>query len=247
VCSSDLQALLHFEQAQKSGRDLAFVRTLQLGSLVSSDELGAEAMRVLASVGGVEMPNARSEGWGRVRFDFDAANVLREIISSGCVPDQRAHQYFPTPRHLAERIVELAKIGPDDRVLEPSAGQGAISELLPRDRTLCVEVNALHCAVLRAKGFTVLESDFLKVDPREHAVTRVVMNPPFDHAQWRRHVEHAASMLQSDGAVLVAILPSWAPRDLLDMPGFSLTWSEPIRDAFPGTSVSVVILVAERV
>ena len=41
------QALQHFQQAQKSGRHLSFVRALQLGSLVTSDELGAEAIRVL--------------------------------------------------------------------------------------------------------------------------------------------------------------------------------------------------------
>lgn len=41
------QALPHFEQARKSGRDLPFVRQLQLGSMVTSDELGREALRVL--------------------------------------------------------------------------------------------------------------------------------------------------------------------------------------------------------
>lgn len=40
-------ALQHFEQARQSGRDLPFVRELQLGSLVTSDELGPEALRVL--------------------------------------------------------------------------------------------------------------------------------------------------------------------------------------------------------
>ena len=40
-------ALQHYQQATRSGRHLSFVRTLQLGSLVTSDELGAEAMRVL--------------------------------------------------------------------------------------------------------------------------------------------------------------------------------------------------------
>lgn len=40
-------ALQHFQQAQKSGRHLSFVRALQLGSMVSSDDLRAEAIRVL--------------------------------------------------------------------------------------------------------------------------------------------------------------------------------------------------------
>lgn len=69
------------------------------------------------------------------------------------------------------------------------------------------------------------------------------MNPPFDRGQWRAHVERAASRLACKGSRLVAILPTSAvnAKDLLF--GWSLTWSEPI--AFAGTSIEVVILVAE--
>lgn len=44
---SSALALQHFELAQQSGRHRPFVRALQLGSLVTHDELGAEAIRVL--------------------------------------------------------------------------------------------------------------------------------------------------------------------------------------------------------
>lgn len=219
----------------------------------------AEVCQVLASIGGV----AKDTDWGAFNFDYNPSTVLHEIIASGCVPDQRAHQFYPTPRSLAERVVAAANIGPDDVVLEPSAGTGAIAELLPKDRTVCVEASALHCAVLRAKGLTVAQGDFLQVpnagelpptrvvplrDARPNvpvAPTRVVMNPPFDRGQWEQHVKHAAGLLGGRGARLVAILPASAPKRL-DLPGFALTWSEPIEGAFAGTNVSVVILVAER-
>lgn len=192
---------------------------------------------------------------GAYRFDYDATEVLRELVVSGVVPDQRAHQFYPTPRWLAERVVELAEIGPDDTVLEPSAGQGAIAELLPRERTVCVEASSLHCAVLRAKGLEVKQGDFLAVTGsdlrgalatrRLPTMTRVVMNPPFDRGQWQRHVEHAAGMLASRGARLVAVLPASAPNKL-ELPGFALTWSEPIAGAFSGTNISVVLLTAVK-
>lgn len=165
------------------------------------------------------------------------------------MPDQRAHQFYPTPRWLAERVVELVEIGPDDTVLEPSAGRGAIAELLPRERTVCVEASALHCAVLRAKGFTVVSGDFLSVTGLVAApgrpFTRVVMNPPFDRGQWQRHVEHATGMLAGRGARLVAVLPAGAPSKL-ELPGFALTWSEPIAGAFSGTNISVVLLTVVK-
>lgn len=204
-----------------------------------------EVLRTLASIGGVEVTNnPLARACGRVRFDYDPTDVLRELVASGCVPDTKAHQYYPTPPDLAARAVELADIGPADVVLEPSAGQGHLAEILPGNlRTTCVEASALHCAILRAKGLDVLEGDFLKVSPFDIGpVDRVVMNPPFDRGQWRAHVEHAATFL-ADGGRLVAILPASAvTSDVL--PGWSLVWSEPIE--FVGVSIKVVLLKAER-
>lgn len=207
----------------------------------------AEASQVLTSIGGVE----RDRNGGAFRFDYNATPAIGEVVASGCVPDQKAHQFYPTPPALAARVVEFASIGPDDRVLEPSAGQGAIAELLPRERTTCVEASALHCTVLRAKGLTVVHGDFLQLSRTTDALlrvgdpTRVVMNPPFDRGQWEAHVEHAAALLALGGR-LVAILPASAPKRL-ELPGFTLTWSEPIDGAFAGTSISIVILIATRV
>lgn len=48
---------------------------------------------------------------------------LRAGVSATAVP-----QLFPTPVALASRMVEVADIGPADRVLEPSAGTGAIPQ-----------------------------------------------------------------------------------------------------------------------
>jgi len=74
---------------------------------------------------------------------------------------------------------------------------------------------------------------------------RIVMNPPFSEGRWHAHVEHAASMLAPTGK-LVAILPSGAKnRDGL-LPGFTKEWHGPFDGEFAGTSVSVVMLVANR-
>lgn len=202
----------------------------------------AEARGVLESIGGVWA----SEGWWQ--FDYHPGDVIAEIVASGCVPDKKAHQFYPTPASLAQRAVDLAEIGLDHECLEPSAGTGSLADLMPTERTTCVEISGLHHKVLEAKGHRVIWNDFLPWASGRAAegktFDRVVMNPPFDRGQWQSHVEHAAGLLGQEGR-LVAILPSGA-RNSFTLPGFSLQWHGSFDNQFPGASVSVVILVAER-
>lgn len=200
-----------------------------------------EAERVIAYIGGVKTQNDR--GGIYFAFDYDASDVISEIICSGCLPDQRAHQYYPTPANVAESAIELAQIGPDHTCLEPSAGTGGLADLMPKDRTICVEISALHCKVLSAKGHNVSRADFLTM-PDATKFDRIVMNPPYSAGRWQAHVEHASTMLAPAGR-LVAILPASAKGKEL-LPGWAHEWSQVFENQFAGTSVDVVILVAER-
>lgn len=199
----------------------------------------AEINRVLSAIGGVRDP-ALGEWW---EFDYDPMPVLGEVIASGCVPEQKSHQYYPTPPGLAERLVEMADIGDTDTCLEPSAGTGAIADLLPKDRTTCVEVSALHAAVLEQKGHAVATGDFLVFAESTHRRwDRIVMNPPYSLGRWQAHVEAAAGLLAPEGR-LVALLPESARRSL-ELPGLKMVWSGPYENQFAGASVSVVMLTA---
>ena len=103
-----------------------------------------------------------------------------------------------TPAQLARRIAEwalagLAPVPPSMlRVLEPSAGQGALARPLRElgAHVLCVEIDASNAALLMAAGFSVSHRDFLQpltVPP----VDLAVMNPPFEGGQTERHVMQA--------------------------------------------------------
>ncbi len=201
----------------------------------------AEAERVLAALGGVKDPD------GHFVFDYEPREIRDEIVTSGCIPDQKSHQFYPTPERLARMAVEMADIKDGQTVLEPSAGIGGLADLLPQGLTTCVEVSPLHCKVLEAKGHDACCADFLEWAQRPSLLgsyDRIVMNPPFDRGQWAAHVEHAARLL-SPGGRLVAILPSSAKnRDFL--PGFNKSWSSQFDGEFAGASVSVVFLTAER-
>lgn len=212
------------------------IRNTRRFSLHHSDKhVRQQAGAVLEAIGGVN----QGQHW---LFDYDPTEVIGHIVASGCIPDHRSHQYYPTPEWLAAEAVRLADITENHAVLEPSAGQGAILKQMPSANVTSVEVSDLHCKILTEQGYKVERADFLKW--RNGLFDRVVMNPPFDQGRWLAHVEHAASMVDLDGK-LVAILPAGAKkRDVL--PGWKLSWSQEYDNAFPGASVSVVILMAER-
>lgn len=135
--------------------------------------------------------------------------------------------------------------GEEHTCLEPSAGIGGIADHMPKDRMRCVEISDLHCKVLEAKGFDVTQADFLDwVSSTAARFDRVVMNPPFSEGRWSSHLTAAAGLL-TEGGQVTAVLPASARnKDML--PGFDLEWSLVIDNAFAGTTVSVVILVARK-
>ncbi|EZI23159.1 DUF4942 domain-containing protein [Pseudomonas extremaustralis] len=194
----------------------------------------AEAEKVLAAIGAVKVKHY----W---QFDYHPGEVLDQIVCSGCIPDQKSHQFYPTPESVALAAIELADIQPGHQCLEPSAGLGGLADMMPKSNTVCVEISALHCEVLRAKGHHVECADFLQWNVTGK-YDRIVMNPPFSEGRWQAHLEHASSMLKLGGR-LVAVLPASAKGKEL-LPGLTHEWTQIYSNEFSGTSVSVVILTA---
>jgi len=197
----------------------------------------AEAIRTLESVGGT----ATEKGYS-VEFDYDPKDVLDEITCTGVIPDQKAHQFYPTLPTVADDAVEFADIHPGHTIIEPSAGNGDLADRMPKDQVTCVEISPLRCKVLRAKGYEVIEADFLKWAGGLRQFDRAVLNPPFSDGRAQAHVQ-AAALLVKPGGKLVAVLPaSHAGKVLLD--GWDVSFSRVYKNEFAGTSVSVVIMTA---
>jgi predicted RNA methylase len=165
---------------------------------------------------------------------------------------QKIPGFFPTPRDLADRMVQLAQLGNDQEVLEPSAGKGDVAEAILRhcsqaeievDLT-CIETNHQLCQILELKGFQYAQADFQDVGG---TVDRIIMNPPFENSTDIRHVLHAYDLL-SPGGILVALLSGGVISETSGnkhKENFRVTmrnWSESnqlfvselIRDAFKG-------------
>lgn len=210
-----------------------------------SKHLMAEVCSIMEALGGVLVSGGAHGRLGYWQFDYDPDEVVKEVSVSGQIPDFRSHQFYATPASVAARLVDWLGIRDSDTCCEPSAGQGGIADLLPKDRTRCVEVSPLHCMILREKGHNVVQADFLEWNPGT-SFSVVAMNPPYSEGRWSAHLEAAGRLVEAGGR-LGAVLPLSAKRKAEELlSGFDLEFSEPIDNAFAGTSISVVLLKAVR-
>jgi len=169
---------------------------------------------------------------------------------------QKIPGFFPTPRSVAERMIDAAEIEKGNWVLEPSAGLGHLADIInekhPDCRLYVVEVRPKMCEVLRLKEYNTYCCDFL--EPFASALyDRAIMNPPFEKGQALEHVQRAWNLL-TDGGRLVALVPAPAVhksplKELIAAHG----WYEELpadsfngADAFKTTGVNVTMIVLEK-
>lgn len=155
----------------------------------------------------------------------DSADRFREALDVGkVVNEKQTYQFFATPSKIADRLVSLSGIGPGDRVLEPSAGRGAIIDAIWRCSKsevppvlFAVEIDPKNVKFLKDRNaeskdssLCVTEQDFL--DHTEQ-YDRIVMNPPFTCGQDIDHVRHAYNLLLPGGRLTSVMSPSWQHND----------------------------------
>lgn len=142
-------------------------------------------------------------------FEGDASEIMDAIILTGKVTCKKSELgYFPTPKNIVRRLIELADVMPHMSILEPSAGQGAIAQELAKIAAdvCCYEIDGGNVVVLLKKEITSATRDFLSVEPSP-TFDRVVMNPPFTKQMDILHVLHAYKFLKPGGR-LVSVMAS---------------------------------------
>lgn len=120
----------------------------------------------------------------------------------------RGNDLFPTPPEVVSKMLAIANIADGERVLEPSAGKGAIADLIRSGEACCAielgEINYTLRELLQHKGHDLVSDDFTEYKPGP-VYDCIVMNPPFSKCQDIDHVLHAFSLLKPGGR-LVAIM-----------------------------------------
>lgn len=163
-----------------------------------------EVARVIEAAGGK---------WNRARkahvFPGSAAEAIEPVLLTGEVTNRKQEfGQFYTPAALAGTVLDtLARKKKAGRMLEPSAGRGAIAAMAHLRGWIvdCVELDQKNVDLLCSISFNgVVHGDFLEQEPRP-IYDGVGMNPPFAGQADIRHVMHATKFLRPGGR-LVAIM-----------------------------------------
>ena len=184
---------------------------------------------------------------------------MDRALSTGSIIDRRAELgAFYTPPELVSRVIELAHIERHMRVLEPSAGTGALA-IAAREEGGLVDVIEIDRNVVEAHLFMkrfgfVTCTDFLKFDPVP-VYDRVIMNPPFAKRADIRHVTHARKFMRTHSRLVAIMSAGIMFRDDAFTRGFreSVIASGGEIEALPegsfkasGTAVNTCIITIER-
>ena len=198
--------------------------------------------------------------------------VLGDAVPKGAPPISTALskdlQFYATPSDVAADVMRRVYSGPR-RILEPSAGEGALLEAIRSKfggwhKDWHCDAYEVHPGRARTAAdrlavdprISVRVANFLEVEPPAEGklYDAVVMNPPFAGTHWINHVRHAWDFLGSGGE-LVAVLPANAEFGASKRHDEFRRWAEEVsRDALrwdhlkigafrsSGTNVSTLIL-----
>lgn len=147
-------------------------------------------------------------------FDFDATRVASILMQGKRCNLQQDFQFFATPPEVADWLVSLAgDFSPDCKVLEPSAGTGAIIdaihrvqpdvvvdcyELMPENKEKLSKLDHIH----------LLGDDFTQAE-HSSEYDLIVANPPFSKNQDIKHVMQMYQDLKPGGTVAAITSRHW--------------------------------------
>lgn len=147
-------------------------------------------------------------------FDFDPQLILDKILNNS-TSIKKSTQFFPTPNKIVKEMINMIKIYPMDKVLEPSAGQGAIiEELLKLNLDTVIdycELEEVNLHILKDKFLSEKVSqvgtNFLELKTGEY--DKIIANPPFAKSQDIIHVKHMYDLLSKGGELISLMGTSW--------------------------------------
>ena len=170
----------------------------------------AEAKKRIEEAGGSWMG-------GKVQaftFPFDARRVFRILQEKGRCNLAQDYQFFETPAEVGDWLVMLAGgIDMADRVLEPSAGRGALVEAIRRACPTmvvdCCELMPENREWLSKLSYVrLMKQDFTEL-AGEEKYTKIIANPPFSGNQDIRHIRKMYELLAPGGTLASITSPHW--------------------------------------
>lgn len=152
-------------------------------------------------------------------FQTDPTELLKQIQGGENVNLKKEFQFFATPAHIAERMARMAEINPDlqdpeQLILEPSAGQGALIKAMHavsnNDQFIhCFEPMQVNKMMLdKIQGVIHLGDDFLAYKGGT-MWDIIVANPPFAKNQDIDHIRKMYQHLKKGGRLVTIASKHW--------------------------------------
>ena len=169
----------------------------------------AEAKKWIEEAGG-SWQGGKVQGF---TFPFNADRVFSILHEGKRCNLQQDFQFFATPPEVADWLVMLAGgVHEDEKVLEPSAGTGAIIDAIHRsckDLVVdCFELMPENKELLSKKSnINILGDDFTTYDLGLY--DKIIANPPFSKNQDIRHVRRMYEHLNNGGTVAAIMSCHW--------------------------------------
>ena len=170
----------------------------------------AEAKKWIEEAGG-SWQGGKVQGF---TFPFNAERVFSILHEGKRCNLQQDFQFFATPPEVADWLVMLAGgVHEGEKVLEPSAGTGAIVDAIHRsckDVVVdCFELMPENKEILAKKNnIRILGDDFTLYNPGE-TYDKIIANPPFSRNQDVRHVKVMYDILAKGGVVAAIMSTHW--------------------------------------
>lgn len=198
-------------------------------------------------------------------FPNEAQPYIDRLVGGENVNIKKEFQFFATPPDIAEWLVELADLQLYHSVLEPSAGQGAITDAIckrhpskvRKTNITCFEIMDENRDVLEKKGYHVIEFDFLTTEADwTNSFDRIIANPPFSKNQDIHHIRKMYECLKPGGRIVTVASKHWQQssyrkerefQNWLDEIGAEIHEIEAGAFKESGTMVSSCVIVINKV
>lgn len=173
------------------------------------------------------LPGAEGEGTGGKALDYAIDNNVSDFDRAKSFYYSRQKRtsrnkaaegidYFATPEPVGEKMVEWLDAKPGDKMLEPSAGHGAISRWFSEDtQNTIIEPSS---ELGPEAQMVTPDANYINDRFENHNIVNkydgIAMNPPFGTGG-KTAVEHIAKAYKhlSDGGRMIAILPEGPAAD----------------------------------
>lgn len=178
-------------------------------------KLYQDVAKALDGIGGKW--NRKSQGF---IFENNPAELLQDVTGGVKRNLKQETQFFETPANVADWIVSHAYISIDDTILEPSAGKGAIVDIIINE-TRRTENNIFMCEydldreIFLNKKYSgnprvyFLRRNFLELDNKEQ-FDKIIANPPFSKNQDIDHIMKMWDVLRPKGRIVSVCSSHWS-------------------------------------